>query len=53
MQEIVALSQAYQVDHSAVVMIQTVRRVLIVVIYPLMVAAISKLTNILYYRAGR
>jgi len=53
MQEIVALSQAYQVDHSAVVMIQTVRRVLIVVIYPLMVAAISRLTNILYYRAGR
>ncbi len=53
MQEIVALSQAYQVDHSAVVVIQTVRRILIVVIYPLMVMAMSKLTSILYYRAGR
>lgn len=53
MHEIVALSQAYEVDHSGVVMIQTVRRILIVVIYPLLVMAVSKLTNILNYRAVR
>lgn len=52
MHEIVALSQAYEVDHSAVAVIQTIRRILIVVIYPLLVMAVSKLTNILYYRAG-
>jgi hypothetical protein len=51
MQEIVALSQAYEVDHSAVAVIQTIRRILIVVIYPLLVMAVSKLTNVLYYRA--
>lgn len=53
MHEIVALSQAYEVDHSGVVMIQTVRRILIVVIYPLLVMAVSRLTNILNYRAVR
>ena len=53
MHEIVALSQAYEVDHSAVAVIQTIRRILIVVIYPLLVIAVSKLTNILYYRAIR
>ena len=53
MHEIVALSQAYEVDHSAVAVIQTIRRILIVVIYPLLVMAVSKLTNILYYRAIR
>jgi membrane AbrB-like protein len=53
MHEIVALSQAYEVDHSAVAVIQTVRRILIVVIYPLLVMAVSKLTSILYYRAVR
>lgn len=47
MPEIVALSQSYEVDHAAVVVMQTVRRILIVVIYPLLVIAVSKLTNIL------
>ncbi len=51
MHEIIALSQAYEVDHSAVAVIQTIRRILIVVIYPLLVMAVSKLTNVLYYRA--
>jgi membrane AbrB-like protein len=46
MHEIVALSQAYEVDHSAVAVIQTIRRILIVVIYPLLVMAVSKLTKI-------
>ncbi|HXL03621.1 MAG TPA: AbrB family transcriptional regulator [Bacillota bacterium] len=51
MHEIVALSQAYEVDHSAVAVIQTVRRIMIVLIYPLLVTAVSKLIRILY-RAG-
>jgi ABC-type multidrug transport system fused ATPase/permease subunit len=46
MPEIVALSQAYEVDHSGVVVMQTVRRILIVMIYPLLVVAVSRLTKI-------
>lgn len=46
MPEIVALSQSYEVDHAGVVVMQTVRRVLIVMIYPLLVMVISKLTKI-------
>jgi len=45
MQEMVVLSQSYDVNHPAVMTMQTVRRVLIVVIYPLLVAFVSKLTG--------
>jgi len=45
MQEMVVLSQSYDVNHPAVMTIQTVRRVLIVVIYPLLVIFVSKLTG--------
>lgn len=45
MQEMVILSQSYDVNHPAVMTIQTVRRVLIVVIYPLLVTLVSKLTG--------
>lgn len=45
MQEMVVLSQSYNVNHPAVMTMQTVRRVLIVVIYPLLVEFISKLTG--------
>lgn len=45
MQEMVILSQSYDVNHPAVMTIQTVRRVLIVVIYPLLVTFVSKLTG--------
>ena len=45
MPEIVALSQSYEVDHAAVVVMQTVRRILIVMIYPVLVMVISKLSN--------
>ncbi len=47
MHEIIALSQAYEVNHSMVAVIQTVRRILIVVVYPLLVMVVSKLTKIL------
>jgi membrane AbrB-like protein len=53
MHEIMALSQAYDVDHSAVVVMQTVRRILIVVVYPLFVTVVSKLTSIVNCRAVR
>lgn len=45
MQEMVILSQSYDVNHAAVMTIQTVRRVLIVIIYPLLVALVSKMTG--------
>ncbi|HQA60669.1 MAG: AbrB family transcriptional regulator [Tepidanaerobacteraceae bacterium] len=45
MHEMVILSQSYDVNHPAVMTIQTVRRVLIVVIYPLLVLLVSKLTG--------
>jgi len=45
MQEMVILSQSYDVNHPAVMTIQTVRRVLIVVIYPILVVLVSKLTG--------
>lgn len=45
MQEMVVLSQSYNVNHAAVMTIQTVRRVLIVVIYPLLLVLVSKLTK--------
>jgi len=45
MQEMVILSQSYDVNHPAVMTIQTVRRVLIVVIYPLLVVFVSKFTG--------
>lgn len=45
MQEMVVLSQSYDVNHPAVMTIQTVRRVLIVVIYPLLVLFVSKITG--------
>lgn len=45
MQEMIVLSESYDVNHPAVVVIQTVRRVLIVVIYPLLVFILSKYTG--------
>ncbi|HHW01417.1 MAG TPA: AbrB family transcriptional regulator [Thermoanaerobacterales bacterium] len=42
MQEMIILSESYDVNHPAVVVIQTVRRVLIVIIYPLLVFIVSK-----------
>lgn len=45
MQEMVVLSQSYDVNHPAVMTIQTVRRVLIVVIYPLLIVLVSKITE--------
>jgi len=45
MQEMIVLSQSYDVNHPAVVVIQTVRRILIVVIYPLLVNLVSKITE--------
>ncbi|NLZ51725.1 MAG: AbrB family transcriptional regulator [Thermoanaerobacteraceae bacterium] len=45
MQEMIILSQSYDVNHPAVITVQTVRRVLIVVIYPLLVVFVSKLTG--------
>ncbi|MGB9813728.1 MAG: AbrB family transcriptional regulator [Thermovenabulum sp.] len=45
MQEMIVLSESYDVNHPAVVVIQTVRRILIVVIYPLLVYIVSRLTG--------
>lgn len=42
MQEMIILSKSYDVNHPAVLLIQTVRRVLIVIIYPFLVHLISK-----------
>ncbi|MDI6600492.1 MAG: AbrB family transcriptional regulator [Thermoanaerobacteraceae bacterium] len=42
MQEMIILSESYDVNHPAVVVIQTVRRILIVIIYPLLVNIILK-----------
>ena len=53
MQEMVVLSQSYDVNHPAVMTIQTVRRVLIVVIYPLLVVLVSKLTGNLIQLSGK
>lgn len=43
MQEMIVLSESYNVNHPAVVVFQTVRRVLIVILYPIMVQIFSKL----------
>jgi hypothetical protein len=53
MQEMIVLSQSYDVNHPAVVVIQTVRRVLIVVIYPLLVMLISKIVANSAHIAGK
>ncbi len=45
MQEMIILSQSYKVNHVAVLTIQTVRRVLIVIIYPLLLILVSKATK--------
>lgn len=42
MQEMIILSESYDVNHPAVVVIQTVRRILIVIMYPLLVNIILK-----------
>jgi uncharacterized protein len=43
MQEMIVLSESYDVNHPAVVVFQTVRRVLIVILYPIMVQLFTKL----------
>ena len=43
MQEMIVLAQSYDVNHPAVLVIQTVRRVLIVVIYPFLIKIVSKI----------
>lgn len=45
MQKMVVLSRSYDVNQPVVMTIQTVRRVLIVVIYALLVTFVSKLTG--------
>lgn len=42
MQEMIILSKSYDVNHSAVLVIQTVRRILIVVIYPFLVYIVTQ-----------
>lgn len=46
MQEMIVLSDSYDVNHVEVVVMQTVRRILIVVLYPLLVNIIMKFINI-------
>jgi membrane AbrB-like protein len=46
MQEMIILSDSYDVNHMAVVVMQTVRRILIVIIYPLLVNIIMRFSNI-------
>ncbi len=53
MQEMVVLSESYDVNHHAVVVIQTVRRVLIVVIYPVLVFLVSKITHSAHTMDGK
>lgn len=53
MQEMVVLSEAYDVNHPAVVVIQAVRRVMIVIIYPLLVHLISKITSTVIQIVGK
>lgn len=43
MQEMIVLSESYDVNHPVVVVFQTVRRVLIVILYPIMVQLFTKL----------
>jgi hypothetical protein len=53
MQEMIVLSESYDVNHPAVVVIQTVRRVLIVVIYPILITLFAKLTNSVFHLTNR
>lgn len=53
MQEMIVLSESYDVNHPAVVVIQTVRRVLIVIIYPLLVFFVSKYTGHSLHMLGK
>lgn len=53
MQEMIVLSESYDVNHPAVVVIQTVRRVLIVVIYPLLIYIVSKYTAHSFHTIGK
>lgn len=46
MQEMIILSESYNVNHVAIVVMQTIRRILIVVIYPLFVNIILKIYKI-------
>lgn len=46
MQEMVILSESYDVNHIAVVVMQTIRRILIVIIYPLLVNVVMKFINV-------
>lgn len=45
MQEMIILSESYNVNHIAIVVMQTIRRILIVVIYPWLVNIILKFIN--------
>lgn len=45
MQEMIILSESYNVDHIAIVVMQTIRRILIVVIYPLIVNIFLRFIN--------
>jgi hypothetical protein len=45
MQEMIVLAQSYDVNHPAVLVIQTVRRILIVVIYPFLIKIVSKIAG--------